>query len=294
MKVLIVKLGALGNVARITVLLQELKGEIHWLSKNMSRDLLGSKSIHNRYFIENPVDIERLKKLDFDWVICLDEKLGILKLISEIKKKKLTGTFLNKSGEIDYTPMSKYWFDMSLISELGIKRADELKHANKKTVPQILIEMIGKKFVGQKYDLGIEPKKSSHKRVGLIKMCSSIWQNKQWRWHWELFDKLKAEGYEPVFLEFRSALRKHIEDINSCETIVCGDTLGMHIAMALGKNVVAMFNCTPAKEIEEYGNIVKIVSPLCEKYLYNKDWILEPIESIPMKKVYGEIVNFYK
>ena len=294
MRILIVKLGALGDVVRTTVLLRELKGEIHWLSKNMSRDLLGSELIYDRYFIENPVDIERLKKKDFDWVICLDEKLTVLKLISEIRKKRLTGTFLNKDGEIDYTPMSKYWFDMSMISKLGIERADELKHANKKTVPQILIEMVGKDFTGQEYCLGINPKRAKRKRIGLIKMCTSIWQNKQWRWYWELFDKLKEEGYEPVFLEFRSALSKHIEDINSCETIVCGDTLGMHLGMALGKNVVAIFNCTPAKEIECYGRMKKIISPLCEKYLYNKDWVLELIESVSIKKVYDAVEGFYK
>lgn len=191
-------------------------------------------------------------------------------------------------------PQSKYWFDMSKISKLGIERADELKRMNKKNVPQILIEMIGKEFIGQKYDLGIKPKKGYHNRVGLIKMCNSVWQNKQWRWYWELFDKLKKEGYSPVFLEFCPTLKEHIEDINNCETVVCGDTLGMHIAMALEKNVVAMFNCTPSWEILGYGNTKKIVSPFCEKYLYNRDWILELIESIPMKEVYDAIEDFYK
>jgi len=57
---------------------------------------------------------------------------------------------------------------------------------------------------------------------------------------------------------------------------------------------VAIFNCTPEKEIEEYGNIKKVISPLCEKYLYNKEWVLELIESVPLKKVYDAIEDFYK
>ncbi len=37
MKILIIKLGALGDVVRTTVLLNELDGEIHWLTSQLAR-----------------------------------------------------------------------------------------------------------------------------------------------------------------------------------------------------------------------------------------------------------------
>src|SRR3989344_933923 len=139
MKDLIVKLGALGDVVRTTVLLSELTSEIHWLSRKNAHDLLGSEKISKKYFLEENEDIERLKNYEFDLIISLEEEREILDILKKIKKKKLIGAYLNDKNEIDYTPESSYWFDMSLISKLGKEKADELKYINKKSVPEIFI-----------------------------------------------------------------------------------------------------------------------------------------------------------
>jgi len=293
MKDLIVKLGALGDVVRTTVLLSELTSEIHWLSRKNAHDLLGSEKISKKYFLEENEDIERLKNYEFDLIISLEEEREILDILKKIKKKKLIGAYLNDKNEIDYTPESSYWFDMSLISKLGKEKADELKYINKKSVPEIFINMLGKDFHLQEYDLGIKSKDSNGK-IGLIDFSVSVWPNKQWQGYNSLYGKLKEEHYNISFLGMRPTLREHIEDINNCELIACGDTLGMHIALALKKKIVALFNCTPPQEIEDYGRIKKIVSPLCKKYLYKREFSEEAVCAIKVDDVYNQIKKFLK
>ena len=46
------------------------------------------------------------------------------------------------------------------------------------------------------------------------------------------------------------------------DVVVTGDSLGMHMAIALGKHVVAFFGPTSAPEIDLYGRGVKLVSDM--------------------------------
>jgi len=292
-KNLIVKLGALGDVVRTTVLLGELGGDIHWLSRKNAQDLLGSEKISEKYFFEDSGDIERLKDCEFDLIINLEEERETLDILKKIKKKRLIGTYLNEKNEIDYTQESSYWFDMSLVSKFGKEKADKLKYANKKSVPEILINMLGKDFNLQEYDLGVEGKDSAGK-VGLVDCFVSVWPNKQWQGYMNLYNKLKEDSYDVYFLGMRPTLKEHIDDINDCELIVCGDTLGMHIALALRKKIIALFNCTPPQEVEDYGRIKKIVSPLCNKYLYKREFSEEAVCAVKVGEVYTQIKEFLK
>mgnify|MGYP001457894588 CR=1 FL=1 len=287
MKTLIVKLGALGDVVRTTVLLRELTGEIYWLSKINSKDLLNSLKISNKYFIENSDDLIKLQKESFDLIISLDEEKEVLEIVKKIKTKKLIGVFLDFNADINYTKESSHWFDMSLSSKFGKKRADELKKENIKSVSQILIEMLGKKWVGQEYDLGIIPEKLEKVKgnIGLINVCTGIWPNKAWKGYNSLKEKLE-EKYKVNFLEIKKSLKEHIEDINNCELVVCGDTLGMHIALALKKKLIILFNCTPPQEIYGYDRTIKIISPLLEKPFYKRSSDFEAISAIKVDDVY--------
>ncbi|MAH03901.1 hypothetical protein CMI39_03905 [Candidatus Pacearchaeota archaeon] len=295
MKILIVKLGALGDVVRTTVLLSELTGEIHWLSKTNSKDLLNSLKISKKYFIENNKDLLKLQDEYFDLVISLDEEKEVLEIVKKIKTKRLIGIYLDSNGDINYTKESSYWFDMSLSSKFGKKRADELKYENTKSVSQILIEMIGKKWIGQEYDFGIIPERFEKVRnkIGLIKVCTGIWPNKAWKGYEILKEKLE-EKYEVNFLEIKNSLKEHIDEINNCELVVCGDTLGMHIALALKKKLVILFNCTPPQEIYGYNMVIKIISPLLEKYMYKKSRDFEAISAINVGNVYNAVIKNLK
>lgn len=289
-KILIVKLGALGDVVRTTVLLRVLKGDIYWLSQTNAGDLLNSTKIRKIFFIDNRIDIISIKKIKFDLVINLDEDFCVLELLKELQMNRLIGVFLNGSQRCDYTSESRYWFDMSLVSKLGTERADELKKTNRRSVPEILLNMVGKTFSGEEYDIGVRPARAKG-IIGLINVSSGLWPNKEWFGYPQLSDRLKKEGYKIMFLEMRKTIKEHIDDINRCELIVCGDTLGMHLALALKKKVVALFNCTSPYEIHGYGRLRKIVSPFYEEAFYKKRRTAQVIHSIPVQEVYETVIK---
>lgn len=289
MKTLIIKLGALGDVVRTTVVLRELKGEICWLTKSNASDLLRSDKISKVYFYEK-INPHTLANEEFDLVISLDEEKEALDIISLLKFKRLIGIYRDEHGQVVYTPESAYWFDMSLSSRFGKKKADALKLKNKKSVPQILIEMLGKKFTGQEYDLGVKPE-SDHRAIGLIDVVTSVWPNKAWHGYASLKESLKKSGKQVVVLGMKPTLAEHIDEINKCGVIVCGDTLGLHIALALKKQVVALFNCTSPDEIYDYRRMKKIVSPLYKECFYKKDHDPKVISSIPVETVYKEVMK---
>lgn len=293
MKTLIVKLGALGDVVRSTVLLRELEGDIFWLTSKKAKDLLFSDKITGVFFFEDPSSLRELEKMAFDLVISLDEEREILEFIRGLSYKKIIGIFINSEGRVDYTPDSSYWFDMSLFSKLGKERADALKIKNQKSVPQILVEMIGKEWSGQEYDLGIEPLIGEKNLVGLVNVSTSVWPNKNWAWWGDLKELLEKEGYQVTTLQMRKTLLEHIEDINSCRAIVCGDTLGMHLALALKKKIFVMFNCTPPQEIYDYSRVFKILSPVLSNYMYKRTSNHEAQEAIGADFVFDLIKKYF-
>lgn len=288
MKTLIIKTAALGDVLRTTILLNEINGEVYWLTRKNASDLLNSHKIKRKIFIEDSQDVKSLFNINFDLVLSLEEDVELLKIVSKIKTKKLIGLFV-KDDKVDYTEQGREWFDMSLSSKYGKEKADLLKKNNRKSHNQMFIEMLGEEFTGQEYDLGYVGKKSSNKNIGIIDRCGKVWPSKNWSGYSELKEMLANEGFNVVNLSERNSIKEHIDDINNCELIVCGDTLGMHIALALKKKVVSLFNCTSPYEIYDYKRMTKIVSPLYEKFFYTKELNEELIKSIKVRDVFDAV-----
>jgi heptosyltransferase-2 len=55
-------------------------------------------------------------------------------------------------------------------------------------------------------------------------------------------------------------LRHGASEINRCDVVVSGDSLGMHMAIALEKHVVAWFGVTCPQEIDLYDRGLKILA----------------------------------
>lgn len=136
-KVLILKVGALGDVIRTTYFLPGIKKKyienikIFWITSKLAIEIL-----RNNKYIDELVDINNVNKLqevlenEFDWVISLEDEKEIFEKIKKIKYKKISGVFI-KDNKIDYTNDLKEWFDMGLISKYGKNKADILKKSNK-------------------------------------------------------------------------------------------------------------------------------------------------------------------
>ncbi|MBS3101121.1 glycosyltransferase family 9 protein [Candidatus Woesearchaeota archaeon] len=159
MKILIIKLGAIGDVLRTTAILQGLRDrygncEISWVTKKESFDILRNNNAIDRIFL-----IEDVKKIseNFDLVISLDDDFEACRLASEVNSKKIVGAYLDSSKRT-YTKDSALWFGMGLISRFGKRRADELKALNRKTYQQIMYKILGLKYKKQEPILNLTKK----------------------------------------------------------------------------------------------------------------------------------------
>jgi|SRR3989344_4501440 len=146
MNILIIKVGAIGDVIRTTALLPGLKekypqANISWLTKKASRGLLNNNPLIQKiYTLES--DQQTILRESYDLLINLDDDLSICKLAASIKADKHMGAY-EEQGVCKYTDETAPWFDMSLISRFGKEKADQLKTQNRKTYQQIAYEILG-------------------------------------------------------------------------------------------------------------------------------------------------------
>src|SRR3989338_3157496 len=114
MNILIIKLGAIGDVIRTTSVLPALKeryrdASIDWVTKKESIELLkNNPHIKNLYPIEG-LDAESLPA--YDLVLNPDDEHNACRLASKARKKRLIVDHI-ESGNRVYTKDSALWFDI--------------------------------------------------------------------------------------------------------------------------------------------------------------------------------------
>jgi len=287
-RTLIIKLGALGDVLRTTPLLAVLEGNVTWVTSEAAAPLLtGNPYIDRVYCMENPYD--SLLEENFDLVINLEDDLPAASLASKVSAESLIGAYLN-GDQVAYTESASEWFDMSLISRFGKKKADELKMNNRRTYQDFVFSMLGRGFHAEEYLLNMPLKKLPiPKLVGLEARAGAVWPMKRWNKFEALASRLEGAGFQVKTFQQRDQLRHYADDINECEYIVCGDTLAMHIGLALRKKVVAIFTCTSPYEIFDYQRMIKIVSPLWIDYFYRRDFEPAPADAISAQSVFDAV-----
>jgi heptosyltransferase-2 len=279
MNILIINIGPYGDVLRTTILLNEFIGhKVYWLTSIKNKDILVSELIYKKFYIENI--LSDYYTIYYDIVISLNEEYPFK---YDVKCNKLIGIDKNK----EYTNDSSYWFDMSLSSKYGKEKANELKMKNRKTYNQIIIEMVGGNWAEQDYVFPFNKVESN--KIGLIDSVSGIWKSKKWNGFNKLYELLKSDGLNVSFLQRKLTLKEHINDLNDCNLIICPDTFGMHLGIALKKKVISLFNSTSPYEIYDYGRLYKIVSPVYEKFFYSKEYDENLSNSIDVELVYKKI-----
>ena len=286
--VLIIKLGALGDVVRTTPLLRVLQANITWVTSVRAVPLLsGNPYIDRLLSIEDGQDL--LKGDKYDLVINLEDDQAAAKLASDFGKATIVGAYMGEHG-ITYTESASAWFDMSLISRFGKAKADDLKVRNRKTYQELVFAMIGRPFRGEEYVLNTPLTKLPESNlVGLEARAGEVWPMKRWNKYEELAERLERAGFKTKVFEQRERVLDYVDDINECEYIVCGDTLAMHLGMALRKKVTAIFTCTTAHEIYGYGRMIPVVSPLYRRYFYRRDYVPEVADAISMDTVFSVV-----
>ena len=146
MNILIIKLGAIGDVIRTTSIIAGLKDKyknckIDWVTKKESFDILkNNKLIDGIYTIGNST-IDYIKNKKYDLIVSLDDEHAACELSSRLNSKKIIGAYF-ENGKRAYTKDSALWFDMGLISRFGKQKADILKAKNKRIYQEIMYKLL--------------------------------------------------------------------------------------------------------------------------------------------------------
>jgi heptosyltransferase II len=289
MRILIVKLGATGDVVRTTTLLNVLAGEISWLTSDLNEAMLRGSSK-----IKEIIPWSRCESLlgrHFDIVINLEDDRMPAELVRKLPFKELFGAYLNDSGEMAYTENLNDWFDLSLISRFGRKRADELKLMNRKTFQDMLFKGLGFSFEGEAYHLPDPEPTDLEGDIAIAPDSGAVWPMKKWAYYAELKNELEHSGLKVNFLPLRNSLSEHIQDVQNHRYLISGDSLPMHIALGSRIKCLSIFICTSPWEIHDYGIQKKIVSPLLERSFYKRDYNREAVESIKLEEVFNTVIG---
>lgn len=316
-RVLIIKLGAMGDVIRTTPLIKNIRKkygdvQITWLVNRESIDL----AIADRILVYNQDNILRLQSEEFDVLFSLEHDVPGSAIANLIKAKEKYGYYLDKDGHPNYfNEKSKFYLER-IFSNFVNKNNDRTYQDMMSEVCEIdyskeecFIELdkeYGKEFLRRNH-LGM-----SDKFIGIHMGSGGRWPSKVWSREKLVEFIKKIRGYKVILFagpneaklqkELASELNVYINNpnnsvrefvslVNLCDVMIVNDSLALHVSIALKKKTIALFFCTPPWEIEDYGRVKKIVSSLLDKYFYTDEYIEELVNSISVDDVLQNFLN---
>ena len=289
MNVLIVKLGAAGDVVRTTTVLRRLSGHITWLTEAKNTVLLEGVKEGLKCVCWEQRD--QTKGTPYDLVINLEDTHDVGSFLELLQYKQLFGAYVDSGNCLRYTDDSQPWFDLGILSRYGTEKADQLKYENRRTYQELIFEGLGWRFEGQRYYLP-KPKKTGLKGdVAIAPQAGPIWPMKNWAYYDDLERTLKKNGLTVNVLPERSSLLEHLRDVSNHRCLVSGDTLPMHLALGSEVRCVSLFTCTSPWEIHDYGLQRKIVSPLIKEFFYKRGFAERATTAIPLEEVLAAVLE---
>jgi heptosyltransferase II len=288
MNVLIIKLGATGDVVRTTPLLRRLGGSVTWITAAKNAVLLNGLSENLRHFSWEA----RARALDisYDLAINLEDTLEVALFLKNVRPAEIFGAYADSSEQLRYTKNSACWFDLSLISAHGRQEADRLKLLNRHTYQELIFRGLGFDFAGETYSLPEPIETGLSGDVAIAADSGPIWPMKKWAYYGELKRRLEDSGLIVNVLPKRASLLEHLSDVRNHCCLVGGDSLPMHLALGTGTRCVTLFTCTSPWEIYDYGVQKKIVSPLLEEFFYKRGYDKRATSIIPIDDVLNTVM----
>jgi heptosyltransferase II len=289
MSVLIIKLGATGDVVRTTPLLRRLDGRVSWITAENNLSLL--EGIDREVRCVTWENRNRVTDTVYDLVINLEDDRETSAFVKELRFKQLFGAHLNGAGQLAYTSDSRDWFDLSLISTYGREQADQLKLLNRRTYQELIFTGLGLRFCGEPYYLPPPCPTGLRGDVAISSTAGAVWPMKAWSYYHELKNELESRGVKVNILQNRPSLLKHLADVQGHRCLVSGDSLPMHLALGSGVRCVSLFTCTSPWEIYGYGLQEKIVSPVLGRFFYKRGYDRSATTAISVEDVMDAVMG---
>jgi len=324
-KILIIKLGAMGDVLRTTVILPSIKkkyGEdvfICWMTNPESKDFLKNNHLIDKVLICNTENILRIQQEKFDILFALEIDTPSTLLANLVKAEKKFGYYFDNGATSCFNKSAEDYLETAFLNHIKVKNrktyqeliceACELREFYDKEKPMFDLKQkhrdLGKKFI-------LENNLYNENRIiGINIGSASRWPSKFWdtgkikelarklskyslvilagpneiNKQKELIEEMKKEGLNMIGNNPGNTLDEFAAIVNICNTIICGDTMVLHLATSLNKKTVSLFFATSPWEVEGYGTMKKLISPLLEKYFYINRYIDELAESISIDDV---------
>lgn len=298
----IIKLDAMGDVLRTTCLLPAIEkawpgSRIIWITRKESLPLLENNPYITELIPYTTDAIAHMSSRSFERIVNLDATKVSAALATMGKSKETVGYILHPDGYVKETNAAAGdWLRMGIFDNL--KKANqrtyqEIMCSILGILPQGLkyvLELTNDEKAGGRdhlLRLGIDLSKSI---IGLHTGGGGRWKYKQW--HEERFVGLISEIFKevgdsiqvllfggplerernqrireavgvPVFdAGCENEVRHFASLVSHCSVVVSGDSLAMHIALAMGKRVVILFGPTSHTEIDLFGQGEKLIPDL--------------------------------
>lgn len=297
-RLLVVHLEALGAVLRSTALLPALRrkypgAHITWITQKPAQHLLAENPYIDRLLTTDQDDLLKLSALEFDIAFAVDKGLktaGVLKLArADITYgfivDPLTGAVLpaseaaNELWEIGLSDRKKFFENK--------KAETQLAHEALELGPWVRDDYVLRLNELERREAALRKQQwapNGETIIGLNTGCSGVISYKKLtvEKHRELIEALQqvprlkivllggkedsernqkiAQGLDVILSPTDLGLRDGIVSVAACDSVVTGDSLGMHLSIALKKWTVAWFGPTCAHEIDLYDRGVQILT----------------------------------
>lgn len=282
-RILLIKLGAAGDVIRTTPLLAPLGAEYpdHALTWVTDFPALVPAAVGDVLDL-TPANLLWLRQTHFELVINLDKDREACALAAEVSCDRRIGFTQGPDGICQpITEGVNEAMAHAVRQKFLTGLFDDVNKACTLSYPQEIFAICGYEFHGEEYvvDRPVEPPEfalaTDRPVIGLNTGAGGRWTSRLWPDpHWrDLAVRLRESGYEVVLLggpaedERNQRLSREakvrylgtfdlptfIGLVDRCDVIVTAVTMAMHISLGLGKKLVLFNNIFNPHEFELYG-----------------------------------------
>jgi heptosyltransferase-2 len=278
-RILIIKLGAVGDVIRTTPLLHVLGGKgvhVTWLTE--TPEILPAERI-DRILNLDAATLAYLQATSFDALYNLDKDLQAIALCKLIVASEKFGFTIDQGVCVPIDDRARGKWLTGLF--------DDLNRENKLSYLEEIFAICDKKFKGEDYIIRLDDSPAFNldlprPLIGLNTGCGARWPSRLWAYeHWLALTRMLVENGFGVLLlggpdedqknrKLAGAtgatytghfpLKQFLHLVNEVDVLVTGVTMALHIGIGLKKRIVLFNNIFNRHEFELYG-LGRILEP---------------------------------